>query len=245
MLLVGRRYAQLAIWSAATAACVAAYLYRYTVMPSPAPTHVAHFGLLLRPVYVAVFLGAALMKPLPSLVLGIAIVAYVVYMLRRGYHRRNPLVSWCVLFLLLTAIGVAGIRSDFGVAQATVPRYRIYSDLLLVFAWFSLLEEFPAEFALHHALSLRRSLAYRTALAGCVVFAVVCDGWGAHFLQKRRSTLIQGVALYEHPIAGQPPGPVIPDPNQPPRMDAWDLHARTILIQSTQLGIYAPPPLER
>ena len=56
--------------------------------------------------------------------------------------RRNPLVSYCVLFLLLTAIGVAGLRSDFGLAQAVSSRYTVYSALFLILAWFAIVEEF-------------------------------------------------------------------------------------------------------
>jgi hypothetical protein len=240
MFLMGRRYGRLVVWLAVSAVCAVAYHYHYTHVAPPPPlpdAHLTNFGLLLRPIFFTVVLGSAVLKPLPGLLLGTAILAYLVYMIRRGYHRKNPLVAWCVLFILITALGVAGVRSTLGIYGATSSRYRIYSDLLLIFVWFSLVDEF----GLTRAVRLRSNAIYRAGLVACLVFALVCDGWGVRFLLKRRNTLVQGIVLYEHPIAGEPVSPVVPLPNQPPNWYAWDSHARTVLIRSTQLGIYAPP----
>jgi hypothetical protein len=46
------------------------------------------------------------------------------------------------LFLLLSAVGVAGLRSDIGLKQSLDSRYAIYSALLVIFAWFAVVEKF-------------------------------------------------------------------------------------------------------
>src|SRR5580658_7433933 len=46
-----------------------------------------------------------------SIALGLILLGVFAWMARRGYARRNPVVAYCVLFPLLTAVGVAGLRS--------------------------------------------------------------------------------------------------------------------------------------
>jgi hypothetical protein len=51
-----------------------------------------------------------------------------------------PVVGYCLLFILLTAMGVSALRAELGLMQSISSRYRIYSDLLLIFAWFALVK---------------------------------------------------------------------------------------------------------
>jgi hypothetical protein len=142
-----RKWARIGIWSAVAAACIAVYAYRYDVSMSAAePGHsVLSVILHFRPDYAIGFIGGAAGFPFrlraASLLLGSLLSAFFVWMTWRGYPRRNPAVGYCVLFLLITAAGVAGLRSDFGVANLP-SRYAMYSALFLSFAWIAIVEEF-------------------------------------------------------------------------------------------------------
>ncbi|MGA2219096.1 MAG: hypothetical protein ABSG51_13465, partial [Terracidiphilus sp.] len=134
ILALDRRYFRIAVWLLAAAACIAAYAYRNAPRSAPAApysevvSNIFHFN----PAYVLAFIGSAASIPFRagSFFLGTLLCLFFGYLARRGYIRRNPLVSWCVLFLLITAVGVAGVRSVFGVQQAVASRYTIYSALL-------------------------------------------------------------------------------------------------------------------
>ena len=161
-----------------------------------------------RPLYVFGFIGnAAAFPPLLGrfhpledifgLSLGLLLCAYFFVLWRRGYARRNPAVSYCILFLLLTAIGVAGIRSEFGIAQSLESRYAIYSALLLIFAWFSIVEEILQ----YQNLPLRRNRSFLAAVLGAVLFCLVMDFWGWHNLEQRNRIMVFGMAAYEHSVS--------------------------------------------
>ena len=158
-----------------------------------------------RPLYVFGFIGSAAAFPpllgrihpledIFGLSLGLLLCAYFFVLWRRGYARRNPAVSYCILFLLLTAIGVAGIRSDFGIAQSLESRYAIYSALLLIFAWFSIVEEILQ----YQNVPLRRNRIFLAAVLGAVLFCLVMDFWGWHNLELRNRFMVSGMAAYEH-----------------------------------------------
>ena len=250
ILLLHRHYARIAIWLGATVVCLAGYAYHYNTLSSQGRKSHSVFQTLLhlRPLYIITFTGSAafvpargsiatLLSTVCSFILGMAILLFFGYMARRGYYRRNPLVCYCILFVLLTAIGVAGIRSDLGLLESTSSRYRIYCDLLMIFAWFAIVEEFVQ----HQRLSLSRNRHFLQILSLCCLFAILMDAYGAYTLIKRDRTLVFGMTAFEHPQPGQPAGPVLPMPNQPASVYGWELHAHDVLAESIQLGIYQPP----
>jgi hypothetical protein len=255
ILLLNRYYGRIVIWLGATVVCLAGYAYHYNTMSSQSPKSHSIFQTLLhlRPLYVITFMGsAAAVLPgrfaivfhsrLPAILscgLGLALLLFFGYMVRKGYCRKNPLVCYCVLFLLLTAVGVAGIRSDLGLMGATSSRYRIYCDLLLIFAWFAIAEEYIQ----HQTGRLRDNLPVAAILAATILYAALADDLGAHYLRKRQADVILGMTLYQHTEPGQPIGPVLPFPGQTAPMDQWDMYARYLMVQSTQLGTYKPPTL--
>ncbi len=156
----------------------------------------------------------------------------------RGYIRRNPVDCYCVLFLLLTAVSVAGLRSDLGLEHSLDSRYRIYSALLLIFAWIAIVKEFLQ----HQSLPLLRNRIFLVALAGTALFSLSMDVWGWHYLGERNRKITLGMAAYEHSISIESGiGPIIPFPNQSARFDELDKRAPVILRQSIKLGIYQPP----
>jgi hypothetical protein len=199
--------------------------------------------------FVIVFIGNAVAFPIRAGFLGISallcpflgavVCTFLFYLVRRGYFRRNPLVCYCVLFLLLTSVGAAGLRSDLGLMQSLTSRYGIFSALLLIFAWFAIVEEF----LLNKSVTRRNRILIST-IAFSVVFALIMDAGGWHYSVVRKRELFRGMAVFEHSASPESTaGPILPLPNQPASSDLVDLQARAILIQSIKLGVYQPPVL--
>jgi len=171
------------------------------------------------------------------LVLGTLLLVLFGWLMWRGYVRRNPCVSSSVLFLLLTAAGVAGLRSGFGVAESLSPRYAIYGTLLLILAWMAVAEEFLE----HRSERLLRSGLYTATTAAVIVLALCMDVTGTRFLARRNSEIVLGMQAFEHPAtAGSTEGPV---PGDDPSHADFRAVAREILTDSIRLGVYEPPRL--
>ena len=240
----GRRYARIVAWLIASAGCIAAYSYHYNMMSSQAsPDHSILSALLhLRPVFVISFIGSAASVPFraASFFLGAFLCIFFSWMARRGYIRRNPVVSYCVLFLLLTAVGVAGIRSDLGLVGSTSSRYTLFSILLLIFAWFAFVEEFLQ----YSRVSLMNNRTYLGAVAVAVLFCLFMDGVGIAMINFWDGQLIQGMTTFEHP---NPPdstdGPDVPWTKSHPGLKSSNPKDRNILFESIKLGVYRPPKL--
>ena len=249
ILALNRRYGRIVPWLVVSAGCLAAYAYKYNVMSSQSPVHPSIFSTLtgLRPLFVLAFIGNAAAFPIRAgflgvsallcPLLGVVVCTFLFYLVQRGYCRRNPLVSYCVLFLLLTSLGAAGLRSDLGLMQSLTSRYGIFSVLVVIFAWFAIVEEFLLDESVP-----RRNRILTSAIAFSVVFALIMDAGGVHYSAVRNRELIRGMTAFEHPASPESTaGPILPLPNQPASSDLVDLQARAILIQSIKTGIYRPP----
>jgi hypothetical protein len=246
ILVVNRRYLRFAAWLVVSGGCIAVYAYHYNVLSSQTGSHRSVFSAFhpLAPAYVLAFIGSAASFPFKtgSLILGAMICIFFCYLAWRGYIRRNPLVSCCILFLLLTAVGVAGIRSDFGLSQALNSRYTIYSALLLIFAWFAIVEAFLQD---KHAPFLSNN-AFLGAVAIAVLFSLTMDGLGSMQIAGRHRKLIEAMAAYEHRSSQESavgPAPVLPGSNAMVTSLKFNGRIRPILAESIRLGIYRPPPL--
>jgi hypothetical protein len=244
-----RQLARAAGWLAATGACIAAYAYHYNTMSSQSPRHGSIFAALLRlrPDYAIAFLGnagaidggtSASARICP--VLGTILLVLFGWLAWRGYIRRNPAVSCCVLFLLLTAVGVAGLRSDFGPMQSLTSRYTIYGVLLLIFAWAAIAEEFLQ----HRKETLLNNGPYLAMVFASVVFGLCADEIGSMNLTRRKNELAMGMALFERPLApGSTEGPVPVSAYDKLMLGSLNQRVRVILSESMQLGVYEPPEL--
>jgi hypothetical protein len=240
VLIVERRYKFLLGWLATTTICVVAYAYHYNPVQSGVQanrgilTSLLHFN----PIYAISFIGSASGIPFPkaSFALGFTLSAFFAWMVFRGYIRKNPLVSCCVLFLLLTAIGVAGIRSDLGVTQSLSSRYTIYSALLSIFAWLIIVEEF-LQFS---RKSLLNNGFYLGITATAILFCLSMDAIGFVIVRQRNHELIQGITAYEHPRSANDIGGPL-SAKAEAALPGFNQHARSILQQSIRLGIYRPP----
>lgn len=246
ILFLNRHYLRIIVWLAASAGCIAAYAYRFDINSSQVQQHHSIFSTFhpLAPAYVVVFIGSAASYPFKpvSLVLGTLICLLFIWVARRGYIRRNPLVSYCVLFLLLTAFGVAGLRSDFGLAQAVSSRYTIYSALFLIFAWFAIVEEFVER----SRVPLLRNGLFIGAVVLSILFSVCMDRFGASGLGDRHDGMVQAMATFEHPKTPDStiwPGPLLDLPHPIGPTNTFNKRIRPILDESIKLGVYRPPPL--
>jgi len=242
VLVPGRRYVRIALWLATSAVCIAGYSYHYNVMSSKSsPDHSVFSALLhLRPLYVVGFIGSAAgtLFPVAGFVLGASLCVFFIWMAFKVYVRRNPAVSCCVLFLLLTAIGAASIRSDLGLAQCASSRYTLYSALFLIFAWFAIVEEYLQ----HSRVSLLNNGGYLAAVAATVFFFILMDALGFSLMKIMDRGLVEGMVEFEHPNP--------PDSTKGPVIDLWkggvdfekiNPSARAALIESIRLGVYRPP----
>ena len=258
ILATGRHTQRAAVWLVASAGWIATYAYGYQLVLTERDTqgsvfmlqHAgAHYSIVsallrLRPVYVLSFIGSAGGLPWKqgSVILGILLCGFFVSMAWRGYIRRNPTVSYCVLFLMLTAIGVSCLRSDYGVSQSLSSRYAAYSALFLIFAWIAIVEE-----VLQYSRgSLLDSGAYLGAVGVAVVFSLLMDLLGAYGLGVRDRALTQAMAEFEHPAtpASEPsPAPPAYIPGAQGKINTFNSSARAIVLQSMDLGVYRLPPL--
>ncbi len=246
ILAVNRCYGRLMIWIAVSSGCIAAYAYRYNAAASHNHYEVVAKVLHPHPIYMFAFIGSAGALPLPglphrlvvllSLFLRLALCAIFVDLVRRDYFYLNPSVCYCILFLLLTSAGISGLRSELGLAHSFDSRYKIYSVLLLIFAWIAIAEEFIQ----HHRVPLGRNGVFLAASVGAAIFCISMDVWGWSYLSDRNAKVITGMRLYEQ---GSVPGPILPFPNQGARFDELESRAPVILRQAAKLRIYQPPLL--
>jgi hypothetical protein len=171
------------------------------------------------------------------LALGTLLLVLFGWLMWRGYIRRNPCVSSSVLFLLLTAAGVAGLRSGIGVWQSLSPRYAIYGTLLLILAWMAVAEEFLE----HRSETMLGKGIYTATTVAAIVLALCMDVTGTRCMEQRNSEIALGMKAFEHPATtGSTEGPVLGDDPS----DAWfRATVREILTNSIRLGVYEPPRL--
>ena len=246
ILILNRQYLRIVPWLFASAACIAFYAYRYNINSSQVHQHHSIFSTFhpLAPAYVVAFIGSAAGLPfrILSLVLGTLLCVFFIWIGRRGYMRRNPLVSYCLLFLLLTAIGVAGLRSEFGLSQALSSRYTVYSALFIALAWFAIVEEFLP----HSTGPLRLNLPFMAATLLSISFSLYMDSIGAAGLKERDNGMIQAMTAFEHQMTSGTtiwPAPLLVLPNPIEATNTFNQRIRPILNESIKLGVYRPPPL--
>jgi hypothetical protein len=232
MLFVQWMYARLAV-------CAWAYAYHYDKMVTQTAKHQSLLTASTHPQFTHLFgfLGSAGRFPVPvgAFALGFALCIFFYWMIRRGYLRRDPVVGYWLLFILLTAIGVSGLRSDLGLMQSMSSRYRIYSDLLLIFAWFALVKTSR----IAEAPTLRSSRLFVGVVTVSVLFCIVMDGMGVRNLRKRDRNLEHGMALFERSSGSI--SPVYSEDGKVQGYPGFDEYARKVLLESEKAATYEPP----
>ncbi len=246
-----RRYRALLLWFAPFAIMLPAYAYRYVRVPA-----ISHPSLSATILFFLSFAGGAYEnmhhRPVPylSIALGAGLISGLIFLFRTHSQPGNSFLYLSTLFIFGT-IALASLgRSGMGLSQSLSGRYKIYSDLLLIFAYMEV-----AERLCRYTVSTKRAAPnlYKFAAASLVAAVLLYTGSGVvgyKFLSKRRSRLIEGLRQYEaSPMEATP----MLNPNEAPTpgFAGPQEQAREIMTRAINLGIYNPPmvaprsPLQR
>ncbi len=225
-----RAFALLASWCVLFAGMAAGYHDGLHL----APKHAVSAGQFLQ--FVLAFAGGGIenMHHLPlagaSLVLGSFLLLLLVILLRRSAMRASPFAFWGCVWVLLTAVLVAAGRAGFGPEIALAGRYKIYCDLLLVFAYLLALGDGVAPPRLW-----LRSAVVLGAAGMCVASGVA----GERFLHARHDELLAGAERFRRSGGAVAP---LRFPEEPHAQTSdMETMTRLILLASEQTGMYALP----
>lgn len=238
MLLQKKAWRRIGLWIVIGALCAVVYFYRYNFhssqqAPNESVLHSAHY---LNPIFALSFMGSALSFYAPaiwnvSILVGIFICIFVFLMAKRRFDQSNPAFFYFSVFLVLTAIGVSGIRSKFGIGASLAGRYKIYSDLLLICCYVFIVENYV------RSSSLQRRFLQATLVAS-ILFWGIFDRRGEKFLVERDHRVAAGVELYR--VTHHQQGPVFfSGEEQLTRgVNSW---ARPVMETSESTGLYRFP----
>lgn len=236
LLLSRRAWLSLTGWTAAFITIAAAYLYRISIYPKrrTSPAELLHFALS--------FLGGGVEtmrgKPIAgaSVLLGTLLLLFLAFAFSKRIDRDAPFAFYSCLWVLLTVCLVTLGRSGFGIQIALSGRYKIYSDLLLVFAYLFVLALRNRRAGTWHGIKGIVAVAMLAAIAMCLG----SDLAGARLLQERREKLREGVAVYLRSGGTIPP---MQDTSVPPHTayTPIEIAARDLLNAARSSGIYQLP----
>lgn len=251
MLLQFRRLDRLAYWLATSVAILALYLYKYNFLSSTAHadhsivSSLHHISML----YALSFLGASIARYgayIPSAILGACMCAVFVYALFDKLYIHSTAIFYSILFILITSIAVSGLRSDLGIAQGLVSRYRIYSNLMLVFLYLygigklSNVDRPPEP---NGGLPIRPA-PYAAILIAAMGFNIGSNYAGFTLLHTRTELTKEGLSCWEHGEESitTAPGPANEDPViKRQRLNGNYAPENTYLRQAILLHVYSPP----
>lgn len=215
MLLQFRRPPRLLHWLAASAAMLALYLYRYDFHRSQSHADKSIVSSLhhVSPLYALSLLGASIARYesyVPAAILGACLCIVFAFAIADKLYATSPAIFYSICFILVTSLAISGLRSDFGITQSLVSRYRIYSNLLLVFTYLYLVGKWQPRI---------RSLSVQVAAAAVIAIAAIgfyaSSTYAGYKLLRIRSELTkEGMRRWEHGEQSitTAPGPVNEDP---------------------------------
>ena len=242
-----KRWKQIAYWVTLLLLVLGLYLFHYTGVATSADSGgetavtASHH---MNPIYALSFVGSSAARyssVLPSGVLGLLLCGVVVLAIQRRYFLQNPAVFYSMIFILINAVAVSGLRSDSGVAQSLASRYRTYSNLMLAFSYMFLVESFLSQWKSN---GMRRTF-LAVAIAFSMAFCLASDLAGARFLEQKKVALIQSYrADWQNNRSGQElnKSDMASNPALRRQLDAGVYKANLpILRESVRLGVYQPP----
>jgi hypothetical protein len=236
MLLLPRRaFAYAAIWCVALVGAAAPYLFRYHVLTGHG--HVpGHASLNVYALFLLSFTGAAFPTLAASVPAGAVVLAVIAFAVRAGYHRRHPTAALGMVWLLASAILVTFGRARAGLPFALTPRYRVFSDLLLVFCYGFAIDR------LSPSSSTLRTRQY-LAPAACVFAGLNClvaDVHSVKVLRAHREQLFTGLSNYRS--APQVNSPMyFPDSSTTQMFSEQEVEARKLIGEAESDGVYKLP----
>jgi len=242
MLGQSRRFWRLAAWIWTAALSLAIYLFQYGRAASPDTMHgsagaLTHFNIL----YALSFLGASAARYVslaPSLGLGLVLRGIFLLAAKRGYFRRNPAVFYSMLFILINALVVSGLRSDLGLTQSLASRYRTYSNLFLAFSYMFLVEDM---LPFLNNRSFRRGVLIGAGVLS-FLFCALSDVAGARFLAGKKQALTHMYRVQWRKDMAAQDSVDRANPALLRQMDAgvFDVNL-PVMKDSVRLGVYQPP----
>ena len=238
-----RKPLHFSLWIVTLTLAAGIYAFHY-VRPTMAADGM-HTPLPQKTLFYLSFLGAAVenMSRFPikcaAIALGLLCIAIFVHAGRTRFYRSNPFTFYTTLWCLLTAVMVTQGRSGLGIALSLSLRYKIYSDLLLIFCYIYAVSrlDVPA------FTPQRRHQLYAAALSFAVLLCVASDYFGWKFLTNRQQRVQKGFDLYAADTVHHPPMVSLTDQPLPPQEPEA---CRITLNQAIAAGIYTlPPPSKR
>ena len=194
LLLRRRAWSPLLVWTASAILGLAPYLYRYQPMQ-----HQALRSFRLMPVFFISFVGCAAPVHQLALPFGLAVLGLGLRAWRRGFAQIHPASFWSAVWLLLSAAMTAYGRSSYGLQMSLSSRYQVFSALLLVFSYQTLLIGNPP-------LKPRRAQqVYVFAVVLSLLLFLRADYLGIRYFTERRQDLTVGLEQYRiDPVHGSP-----------------------------------------
>lgn len=233
ILLRTKRLSAAFFWCCTAVGCLALYLYRLE------PVHQPIGPLVTQALFVPSFAGGAVenmhRRPVPgaAILLGSLLLLAFCDAVRTKYHRRNPFFFSLAAWTISTAIVVARYRSVLGVSQSLSGRYKLYSVVLIVFAYVYIAERILDSRFLSGAL---RQRLYAGALAASVTLSIAGDITGAAFLARRKQWVALGMQQYQSDPVHLSPLPTL-DPIYAPEVTA----EHDLLSSAIANGLWNPP----
>ncbi len=233
----GRAFGRMLAWSLTFAVMLAVYLFHYVRLEDLSPAPFWKKGL-----FFFGFLGSAVenMHGQPvrhaGVALGLGMFLVFCYALWIRWDRTRPFAFFSGVWILLCAALVAEVRVGLGLQVSLSGRYKIYSDLLLIFCYV-----LAVDWVRSMGFSRRRRrLCYGAAVSAAVLFCIAADVAGFRKLRERQALTVMGMRRYEEapsvhsPVLDHPPVKGELEPQDP-----WD--ARTLLTEAIHNEIYVRP----
>ena len=218
---------------------LAGVAYGYHYRPVTGTLYVSQAGMGAKALFFLSFAGAAAETesrwPVRggAVVLGVVVVLTFAHACWRRAYRTQPAIFCMAIWVLVTAALVAQRRIGGGFALSLTLRYKIYSDLLLIFCY-----GYAAERVRESRWAPRRQRAlYAAAFVAVVGMAVTADVAGARYLMRRQRGVEAGLDGYAV------------DPSRSPEVSisggavpaAYAESSRRLLTEAVRAGIYRLP----
>ena len=227
-------------WTTTFFVALAMYLYRY--IPITRAGFDPHVTFPHKVLFFLAFLGAAAenMRHFPvrhgAVVLGLVILAVFLLSVRTRFDRTNPFAFYSCLWFLLSAAAVTQGRAGLGMDISLSLRYKVYSDLLLIFCY-----GYGASLSRHFVfLRKHKQPLFACALATTMLLSVSSDLFGYKALHKRRVRAAEGLNQFASDPARNVP---MISTNGEPILSGEPEFARVVLNQAVAQGIYSLPSL--
>jgi hypothetical protein len=246
MLIQFRRPARFVYWLVASASMLALYLYKYNFFQSQSHSDRGIASSLhhISPLYALSFMGASIARYqsyVPAAILGACLCVAFIFSIADKSYVSSPALFYSICFIMVTSLAVSGLRSDFGIAQSLVSRYRIYSNLLLVFTYLYVAGKWEARL---HGSSARFAAAI--VVVAVIGFNASSTYAGYKLLRIRTDLTREGMRRWER---GEQSVTTAPESTgEDPVIKRQRLNGNyepedQLLRQSMSLHIYSPPAL--